>query len=313
MNCRRTPSNNMNNMNNMNNINNIGFNGYNNQQFRSPAQQNQYIGSNMNVAFQQNKTLIDQPDFSNKGGVIHNNLGSNLLEQKIVEYKLHINSEDRDLSSHKSPFNFKIQLRSNSNYSIGYDFTNIKYISIDSIILPRTTSIDISDISNNNIYPTGSHYSNTSVSPSNILSNLKNRKYLLLNIKELDSNTNLGTSTQLGGANFILTDSSHMGLDNICWKPLHSSTIVFSNSSKPQIHELTIKIYDENGNLLTLTDQSGIKIIGNNIQGTLNDYIQFVSNNEANDSVKYTNSVTQVLINMTIGVVENEMNTNNVR
>lgn len=113
---------------------------YSNQQWKN--QQNGFYSYDQAFATQQN--LIDKQDFGNKGNVIHNNLGQNLLAEHVAEYKLKINSIDRNITNYPSIFKQRISFDESGGYI--RNFKNVKYISIDSVILPRSFAIDISKI-----------------------------------------------------------------------------------------------------------------------------------------------------------------------
>jgi hypothetical protein len=259
----------------------------------------------------QNDNLIDRPDFVNRGGVIHNNLGDKLLAEHVSEYKIHIASSDRNTDSHRSPFAMKVYFGSGlKDPSISRKFKNIKYISIDSIVLPRTIAIDVSNVNiNGNIYPCESAYSSIARNSVSSLTTLKNHKFIVVKINELSSNKNLGTSNLLDSDTFAFVPDYCMGSDNVMWKPMHNNRNIYPNSILHNISSLTITVYDEYGNVLSLVDHNGNKIIGKNISGINFDYIDYVSNESDNTSVAYTDNVTQVIYNFTFGVIENELNT----
>ena len=64
--------------------------------------------SNFRDAYAQPTTLIDRPDFTNHGNVIHNNMGQNLLSEHVMEYKIHVDSSDRNTDNYPSPFKMKV-------------------------------------------------------------------------------------------------------------------------------------------------------------------------------------------------------------
>ena len=254
--------------------------------------------------------LIDKHDFTNKEKVIHNNLGDNLLSEHIIEYKIHINSSDRNTSSHPSPFKIKVPFgTSYPDPSISKKFKNVKYITLDSVIIPRTIAIDTTHINEPNLYPTESAYSNDAIIPTNKMTTLSNHRYLILKINELNSDNIIGTSILLDKDTFLLAPDITLGFDCVLWKPLHNYRIIYPNSLLHNINSLTFYLLDENGNDIHLVNQTGNKIIGTPIVGS-DDYNKFVKNNESIASVEYTNGVTQVLYNLTFGVIETELNTN---
>ena len=136
-------------------------------------------------------------------------------------------------------------------------------------------------------------------------------KYLILKINELDSDRNLGTSSFIERNTFILFNDGSMGIDNVMWKPIHP-TIIYSNSEPFTFSNLTMTFYDETENEIKLVDQNGNEIINKTITGLVGtDYNKFVKDNNNVDSVTYTDRITQVVFNFTVGVIENELNTIN--
>ena len=96
-------------------------------------------------------------------------------------------------------------------------------------------------------------------------------------------------------------------METNAWISLYPSSNLFNFS------RLSISLYDQFGNALKLVDENGNNIVGTNITGLSQDYVSFVSDNSSVNSVNYTNNVTQIALSMTIGVVENRLNTNNYK
>ena len=59
-------------------------------------------------AFRKGKTFMTNPDTSNPGTLWHNNMGKNVLDEHIVEYKVMIDSADRDITKYPNPYNYKV-------------------------------------------------------------------------------------------------------------------------------------------------------------------------------------------------------------
>ena len=280
----------------------------------NPMQQ-QFSMGNIKQSFSQPTPLIDRPDFQNKNNVLHNNISSNLLAEHVMEYKIHISSADRNTQSYPSPFKMKVSFGSNLAKMaplIDKGFSNVKYVSIDSIILPRTIALDISDVTSDPpiIYPTGSTYpSSTPLNPSNKLHVLENNKYIIVKINELCTDKNKGTSVLFDRDTFTFIMDTDLGFDSVLWKPLHNNRVIFQNSLLANLNTLTFTVFDQFGNELKLYDQLGRNIIGTRITGLTVDYNQFMDDNSSEPSVEYTNNVMQVNYNLTFGVVENELNT----
>lgn len=274
--------------------------------------------SNMRQSFATPNTLIDRPDFTNRGNVIHNNLGEKLLSETVVEYKMHFNSADRNFSYYPSPFNMKIEFGSSLRAPyITRKFENIKYISLDTIVLPRTIEIDTTNgtATPPYLYPAGTSYSPGGGAPapvavSNTMNILDKHRFLIVKIVELTTNRTLGTSPLFDRDTFVIVPDYDSGFDNWVWKPLHNSRVLYPNSQLHNISELTFQLLDENGNQLGLFDATGTNILTTATANLDNKtYNTYVNDNSSVASVAYTNGVTQVWYNLTFGVIENELNT----
>jgi len=270
--------------------------------------------SKINQAYSQNTPLIDKQNFNNQNNTLHNNLSDKLNNEYVMEYKISLYSEDRNRKEYPSPFNFVV----NCKKLLQRDFENIKYITLDSILLPRTYAIDtthvVYDNDNNasgNIYPTSSDYSPDAEPSNSIMTTLKNHKYLILNIDEIENNeTNLDTNRKEPSKTFILYKDKHCGMDSELWKPIHS-TIVYQSSTPLNVSKLTIRIFDENGKELNLVDEEGNKITptynsyNNNFH--YNAYVKEHKYN--NESVAYTDTVSQVSVFLVFGIIKQELAT----
>ena len=123
--------------------------------------------SNFQKAYNQNVPLIEPYNYTNQNELLHNNIGEIVLDEHIVEYRINIDSIDRDISIYNDPFNFTVKFNPPAksiirtevlidpcNRSkgtrieeslmegpprphINREFKNVKYIKLDSIILPQ--------------------------------------------------------------------------------------------------------------------------------------------------------------------------------
>ncbi len=118
--------------------------------------------SNFNQAYTPNKPLIERMDYKNYGQLLYNNVDKNVMDEHIVEYRVNIDSFDRDINAYPNQFDFKVQfdapatgiLRTevikhgklvpiNQKFygpprpHIHRKFRNVKYVKLDSIILPQ--------------------------------------------------------------------------------------------------------------------------------------------------------------------------------
>ncbi len=72
----------------------------------------------------------------------------------IREYVCHINSIDRDVKRYPNPFNFLVQFAptpENRDASISRTFSNIRYLKIETAVLPRKYYLTKKQITNNNL------------------------------------------------------------------------------------------------------------------------------------------------------------------
>ena len=278
--------------------------------------------SNFTESFSTNKPLINAQDFRNKRDTLHDNIGKDLQTERVVDYKIQINSIDRNPQMTPNPFDIRVSMGNSKNSfpNIKRKFENIKYITLNSVILPRTIAIDTSKINPDttgpppyDIYPTCSpivipHPEK----PNSILHNLEHHPYLYLRIKEIGTNNNIGSNPLLEYDTFMIVPDQKLG-DMYLWKAIKGAATlsVYPNSKYENISQLSLSILDENGNVLTVYDQTGKNIIrrplGSEVQEDFNEYVEKYKNN--NDLVKYTDNVTQVIYHFTFGVVENELNT----
>ena len=173
-----------------------------NQYTQQQASFDSMTQNNFNKAYEQNKPLIDPTDFKNKNNVLHNNLNDDLLHERIVEYNVIIHSKDRNKTQFPSPFYLKTSFgNTNNTPNVTLDLTNVKYVTLNTVTVPRTVSIDTSEIDLNSgitkITPTDSFITGTpptNNSPSWLLDNLSAHPYLILRVKELDDKHMLGSS-----------------------------------------------------------------------------------------------------------------------
>lgn len=133
------------------------------------------IMSDFQQAFEPNRPIIEKLDYINKNNLIHNNIGENVLDEHIVEYRLIIDSLDRDIKFYPNPFSFTVQLNpistsvvrheeyiDDKNKSkgkktvetrfeseppphINKEFVNVKYVKLENIILPQFSKIRVKE------------------------------------------------------------------------------------------------------------------------------------------------------------------------
>lgn len=264
--------------------------------------QNNSQFSSFDKAFARNTQLIEKTDFHNKNDIIHNNLGENLQNQYVTEYVIDIDSKNRDTSAFPNPFKYTVTfaptapgfiIRNDwidpSNHSLGKHqvktptngtpephigkiFRNIKYIRVDNVILPKYTQFD----------PTNSY------APVET-SNLSNERYIVMKLKNIESQYNLSTNHIIETSGIkLIPDVNHTGSYFFYTVPTNARNVIktYNTSSLGNLDKLYVEFYDSYDNPLSYN---------------LGSY----SGEYADPLFKYY----QNNITMVIGVIENELAT----
>lgn len=245
--------------------------------------------TNYNKGFRQNAPLIEKQNYINQHNTLHNNLSENLLHEEIQEYTININSNDRDLKTYPNPFNFTVTFGGSSNGYVKKDlskkiseeyfrgsvdpiidknFMNVKYVAINYLILPNILDI--------NLFKKEKKH-NCSPYP-----------YLIVKVKELESNKVLSTNNIISNNGFIFYPDQRVGENSTLWLS-YTSIVTSRTTDLSNLSRLTFEILDPKGNLLKITN--GDKEIDFK---NLEDYCFYFEN----------------FISLTIGTIENELNTN---
>ena len=127
--------------------------------------------TNFDKAYTPNNQIIEKIDYTNKGALLHNNIAENILDEHVVEYRLNIDSSDRDIKYYPNQFSFSVKLNPISGNSIQTEeyvddknkgkgtkivetrfdgppaphinkqFKNVKYVKLENVILPQCATI----------------------------------------------------------------------------------------------------------------------------------------------------------------------------
>jgi hypothetical protein len=286
------------------------------------------MSSNVNTinslqqSFTPNRQLIPPTDYKNNGQILHNNLNDKIQAEGLEEYNITIDSSDRNYKSQPSLFNFTTSF-GNVNYepNIKRNFRNVKYVTLNYVLLPRTMCINTTNAYPNCEPPIPVPSTYKDILPSAVSrccqqdldkylkSNLDHHPFLIVKIKELETHKSIASSSLLDENTFMIIPDRRLR-DMEIWKPLRS-TVSYKNSLLHNFDKLTLTVMDENGKELSLYDEDGKDIIrcslGNRIQMNYNEYVN--ENKNYNKSVFYTDTVTRVIYNFSFGVIENEMST----
>ena len=103
------------------------------------------------------KGSFNNHNFVNRNNILHNNLNNILFNEEIKEYSVLIDSKDRNYQVYPDPFNYEVKFhplpktreKINGKYvmyeepapTINDNFTNVRYIKLEEIILPFYTKI----------------------------------------------------------------------------------------------------------------------------------------------------------------------------
>lgn len=265
---------------------------------------------NLYNSFKPNDTQIYMRDFTNKNDILYNNLEKNILDQNIQEYVIQIDSKDRDTLVYPNPFDMKVTFnpvgdtidkKTNTTYkgtpqpTIPIDFTNVKYIKLENIILPRNCYVTFDKDTKELIYDPNRK--------------LENNRFLLLNIDEINGNTTFGTNDNINksfGTIFcekVISKEHFIGHSYGCIK-------IFKNTELANIKTWSIKITDCYGN-----------IISPHIDKNCNTPNYCICNNNNYDYEKCickyklhpSNKEFQVYMLFKIGVLCNDLNINHLK
>jgi hypothetical protein len=244
--------------------------------------------SNFKDSYKQNNPMIEKQDYRNQNNMLHNNVGSNILAENVVEYSINMDSADRNLDLYPNQFKFSVHFTGTdiTQPCIDRKFKNIKYIRLENVILPNSFNIS-STINNKNTYKDASD--NYFSYDDNYI--MTNNKYILLKIKELSNDRVFSTG------NVIRSDTVKLYFDVSLNKfydswTTNQNTFVYTNGNLNNVSKLSFELFDPEGNLLLFQ--------------SLDPYTKYSNNTYLkNPLCKYT----QMSITLIFGIVQNDMNT----
>jgi len=285
--------------------------------------------SNFKAAYEQNSPIIEKIDYTNRNNILHNNVGDNILDEHVVEYRICIDSLDRDIKYYPDPFSFTVKFNpiSASNVQheeyidykdkskgtkivqtrfegapspvINKEFRNVKYVKLENVILPQYSKLK---------------QKNDGAFAFDPDSSLITDRFVSLVIKELDCDrvyTTSSASTRIGenGKSYtpptpfaLIIPDKLLGLNYYAGTPYYGSKI-YKNSLLGNITQVTIQFYDCLGTPLKF-----------NHVFTHDDLEQYEFDN--GDKLPITdmrhpyNKKLQTHTSLIIGVVESQINTN---
>lgn len=296
------------------------------------AQHNMNANSatNFNKAFEQNSPMIERIDYNNKNNVIHNNIGDSVLDEHVVEYRILLDSMDRDIKYYPNPFSYVVKFAPTSasvfqheeyinpkkkdlgtktvttrfegapNPVINREFKNVKYIKLENIILPQYCQIQKNKHGNYEFDP---------------YSHLMSERFVQLVIKEINCERVYATFDDvtrydsLNDKNYtpsrpfaIVIPDKTLGCNYYSGTPYYGSKI-FKNSLLGNIGQMSIQLCDSEGIPLKYDDMF--------TYDELEEY-EFENNEPlpVTDLRHPYNKRTQPFISLIVGIVESQINTN---
>ena len=220
--------------------------------------------------FEPNNPIIERIDYTNKNQLIHNNLAENVLDEHVVEYRLNIDSIDRDIKYYPDPFSYIVALNPvapsfvrHEEYiddrnkakgkktvetrfdsapapHINKEFKNVKYVKLENIILPQYSRLKKES---DGTYEVDKH------------SHMNTRMYVSLEIQELDNERVYTTGDSVNrfddnGKIFtpptpfaIIIPDKLLGFNYYAGTPYYG-TKIYKNSLLGNLTQLTIKFFD---------------------------------------------------------------------
>lgn len=265
--------------------------------------------NNFNNAYTPNTVEIGQRDYQNHNEVLHNNIQSELVNEVLNEYIIHIDGADRDKTIFPNPFKYTVTLggvgstssdgqsiSGTPNPRVERSYRNIKQIKIKYVILPKFYKYQYT---NDGTYSTYTIPSVTNDNPTF----LQNYRYLILRIKELDTDKINSTNSACRPNTFVLYKNNiYSQTDSFTdiWIPTQP-IITYADTNLKNLNKLSIDIIDPSGN------QIFMKILDQNDEKKM-DYQDL--NNPDPDKTNFGlyNWSCNVCLELSLVIAENEIN-----
>ena len=262
--------------------------------------------NNFNQSYQPNNNMIPNIKYENKGGMIHNNMGEEILAENIKEYVIHLDSKDRDVTVFKDPFNYIVSFNKEgkSFYKqrkpdgtlithemtgapaphIGKEFENIKYIRLDRVMLPKYSIIKESG---------GGDYDSFDETDT---TSIFHDRFVMLKLKEIDNDSTYATNNTIEQSFGLIFPGTAVGNNFFFGDPINAEK-QFKQSSLGKISRLSVEFCDSEGTPLKITGLT-------NASATVADPLDSAQT----DFRSPTHKLIQNHITLVIGVVEAEQN-----
>jgi hypothetical protein len=196
----------------------------------------------------QPKSMFSNHDFKNKGGLIHNDVYDNVINEWVREYSIKIDSKDRDYTVFPNPFQYTVDCAPPPSSYIEQDgklvklnptrpfikgpIEKVRYVRLEMAILPV-------------------YYALNSDGTLNFKDKIRNRMYNILDIKEFRHDNKYATSQNLEDSFATLYKDSDVHDQYIHFqaKDRGSGTYYFPPDNLGTIKKMTISIKDPYGDV----------------------------------------------------------------
>jgi hypothetical protein len=265
--------------------------------------------NNFNKAYTPNKVEIEQRDYQNHNELTHNNVEQDIVNEVLNEYIIHIDGADRDRTIFPNPFKYTVTLGGtgathadgqiiggNPNPRIERNYRNIKQLKIKYVILPKFYKYNYT---NDGSY---SQYTIPNVT-TDAPSFLQNYRYLILRIKELDTDKINSTNSSCRPNTFVLYKNNIYSQSDAftdIWVPTQP-IITYANTNLKNLNKLSIDITDPSGN------QIFMKILDNNVEKKM-DYNDLNNPDPTKTNFGLYNWSCNVCLELSLVIAENEIN-----
>ncbi|ARF10813.1 hypothetical protein Hokovirus_3_86 [Hokovirus HKV1] len=213
---------------------------------------NNYGMNNYDRTFTPNKTLLDPINTTNKGELLHNNVNTDVLNENTIEYRINIDSYDRNINNYPSPFDFVVNFTNGNikdSANIGLTLNNIQYIRIETVIMPMFITTKCNNNKNCQIFKDNDSYNDgcNEFHQRNLLT----ERFIIMEIQELENEQMQTFSTADNRQSFprgaycsIVPDTKMLGwYSGICF----NGNKFYKKNNLQQLKRLTIKFYDSYG------------------------------------------------------------------
>lgn len=269
--------------------------------------QNRY--ADFQTTFNPATPLYEKLNFKNRNELLHNNINEDVMDEHIVEYRIMLDSVDRDIKVYPDPFSYTVKFNAAATGKINHEtyhgaphphigkqFINVKYIKLENVILPQHSKIKLED--KEFVFDTRKRLPAERF-VSLVIKELNNERIFTTSQDVTRTDKNVPYTPQVPFA-LILPDKL-MGINFYAGVPYYGSKI-YKNSLLGNITQLTIQF----------ADSKGIPLKFNNLF-TYEELQQYEFDNgeplSTSDIRHPLNEKLQTHISLIFGVIESQINT----